>query len=49
MAEQQILKNINLKISDFEEIKKVVINYSINLVVVGPEEPLVMGIHDFFR
>ena len=41
-------KNINLKISDFEEIKKVVINYSINLVVVGPEEPLVMGIHDFF-
>ena len=41
-------KNINLKISDFEEIKKVVINHSINLVVVGPEEPLVMGIHDFF-
>ena len=41
-------KNLNLKISDFEEIKKVVINHSINLVVVGPEEPLVMGIHDFF-
>ncbi len=41
-------KNINLKISDFEEIKKVVINHSINLVIVGPEEPLVMGIHDFF-
>lgn len=40
--------NINLKISDFEEIKKVVINHSINLVVVGPEEPLVKGIHDFF-
>ena len=41
-------KNISLKISDFEEIKKVVINHSINLVIVGPEEPLVMGIHDFF-
>ena len=41
-------KNINLKISDFEEIKRVVINHSINLVIVGPEEPLVMGIHDFF-
>ena len=40
--------NINLKISDFEEIKRIVIKHSINLVVVGPEEPLVMGIHDFF-
>jgi len=40
--------NINIKISDFRAIKEVVIQHNINLVVVGSEAPLVMGIHDFF-
>ncbi|WP_259097483.1 phosphoribosylamine--glycine ligase [Mucilaginibacter dorajii] len=40
--------NINIKVTDFEGIKQLVVNEAINLVLVGPEEPLVKGIHDFF-
>jgi len=40
--------NINISVNDFDAIKKVVIAENIELVVVGPEEPLVNGIHDFF-
>ncbi|MCD0486994.1 phosphoribosylamine--glycine ligase [Pedobacter sp. MC2016-14] len=41
-------KNINLNPNDFEAVKALVIKEEITLVVVGPEEPLVNGIHDFF-
>jgi len=41
-------KNVNLNPNDFEAIKTFVLAESINMVVVGPEEPLVNGIHDFF-
>jgi phosphoribosylamine--glycine ligase len=41
-------RNINLNVNDFDTIKKVVLTEEIDLVVVGPEEPLVNGIHDFF-
>lgn len=41
-------KNIPVDVNDFEGIKKVVLEQKINLVVVGPEDPLVNGIHDFF-
>jgi phosphoribosylamine--glycine ligase len=40
--------NIDVKVTDFEGIKQIVLNNHINLVLVGPEEPLVKGIHDFF-
>lgn len=40
--------NIPIKVTDFEGIKESVIQYRIDLVIVGPEEPLVKGIHDFF-
>lgn len=40
--------NVNLSATDFEGIKKFVIDNGINMVVVGPEDPLVKGIHDFF-
>lgn len=40
--------NIPLAVTDFERIKQAVIQYQIDLVIVGPEEPLVKGIHDFF-
>ncbi|WP_184546877.1 phosphoribosylamine--glycine ligase [Mucilaginibacter sp. FT3.2] len=39
---------VNIKVTDFEGIKALVIKNNINLVLVGPEEPLVKGIHDFF-
>ncbi|MFT6716578.1 MAG: phosphoribosylamine--glycine ligase [Saprospiraceae bacterium] len=41
-------ENINLDINDFESIKSVVLTRKIDLVFVGPEDPLVNGIHDFF-
>jgi phosphoribosylamine--glycine ligase len=41
-------KNLSFSPSDFEAVKKHVLEYSIDLVVVGPEEPLVLGIYDFF-
>jgi phosphoribosylamine--glycine ligase len=41
-------KNINIKATDFDAVKKLVLEQKINLVLVGPEEPLVKGIHDYF-
>ena len=46
---QNIAENINLNINDFNEIKDFVIKNNIELVIVGPEEPLVRGIVDFFN
>src|SRR6201986_3370798 len=40
--------NLNVKVNDFECIKQFALANSIDLVLVGPEEPLVKGIHDFF-
>lgn len=40
--------NVPVGVSDFKSIKKAVLANSINLVLVGPEIPLVEGIHDFF-
>lgn len=45
---KQIATNISLNISDFEAIKSVVIDEKVNMLIVGPEEPLVNGITDFF-
>jgi phosphoribosylamine--glycine ligase len=41
-------KNVNLKPTDFEGIAEFVLKNNVKMVVVGPEEPLVKGIHDFF-
>jgi phosphoribosylamine--glycine ligase len=43
-----IATNLNIAVTDFEAIKNAVIQNNIELVVVGPEDPLVQGIHDFF-
>ena len=40
--------NVPGKVNDFENIKKIVLDNDIRMVVVGPEVPLVEGIHDFF-
>ncbi|MGF7041626.1 phosphoribosylamine--glycine ligase [Mucilaginibacter lappiensis] len=45
---QQYGTNVNLKVTDFAGIKAFVLSNGINLVLVGPEEPLVKGVHDFF-
>lgn len=41
--------NINISPNDFEAVKNTVIEQKINMVVVGPEDPLVNGIVDFFK
>ena len=41
--------NLSVNINDFKEVKLIVIEKSIDLVIVGPEEPLVRGIVDFFK
>jgi phosphoribosylamine---glycine ligase len=45
----QIATNVNLNILDFDAIKTFVLQEKIEMVVVGPEDPLVMGIYDFFK
>jgi phosphoribosylamine--glycine ligase len=40
---------VDLSVIDFESIKSFVINENIQMVVVGPEDPLVNGIYDFFK
>ncbi|MDD3004350.1 phosphoribosylamine--glycine ligase [Flavobacterium sp.] len=44
-----IATNISISPTDFGEIKKLIIAEKINMVVVGPEDPLVLGIYDFFK
>ena len=44
----QIATNVNISVTDFESIKKLALENQIDMVVVGPEDPLVVGIHDFF-
>ena len=43
-----IATNLDVSVTDFEGIKKQVITHTISMVVVGPEDPLVNGIYDFF-
>ncbi len=43
-----IAENIPVGVTDFEAIKEIVLSKDIEMVVVGPEDPLVQGISDFF-
>lgn len=42
-------ENISLDINDFEAVKMICVSKRIDMVVVGPEDPLVKGIYDFFK
>lgn len=44
-----IAENIPIGVNDFEAIKATVLSEQVDMVLVGPEDPLVRGIHDFFR
>jgi len=46
---QEFGKNIEIALTDFEAIKKTCLDNKIELVFVGPEDPLVNGIYDFFN
>lgn len=42
-------ENVNIKADDFEAIKQFVVEKGIDMVIVGPEDPLVKGIYDYFK
>jgi len=44
----QVGTNVNIGVNDFEAIKTFVLDNGVNMVVVGPEDPLVNGVHDYF-
>ena len=44
----EIASNIPIGVNDFKAIKNLVLKERIDMVIVGPEDPLVNGIHDFF-
>lgn len=46
---REVGENVSLKADDFEGIKKFVIEQKVDMVVVGPEDPLVKGVYDFFK
>ena len=43
-----VATNLNVSVVDFGAIKEQVLAHAIDMVVVGPEDPLVNGIYDFF-
>ncbi len=44
-----IATNLSFKADDFAAVKQAVLDCHIDMVVVGPEDPLVKGIYDYFR
>ena len=46
---EQIAENINLNLEDFNELKGFILSNKIDLIIVGPEKPLVNGIVDFLE
>jgi len=44
-----IATNVDLEINDFERLKKFIINEKIDLIIIGPEKPLVDGLVDFLE
>lgn len=45
----QVGENIDINVNDFEKQKAFCIGNQIELIVVGPEDPLVNGVYDFFK
>lgn len=44
-----IATNVNISPVDFEAVKQLAVEQAIDMVVVGPEDPLVKGIYDYFK
>jgi len=41
--------NVPIEVTDFDAMKQFALNHDIDMIVVGPEDPLVKGVYDFFR
>lgn len=44
-----IATNVSLNPNNFEDVKQFVLQEKVEMIVVGPEDPLVLGIYDFFK
>jgi len=45
----QVAENVNIEISDFEELAKFAVQNKVEIIIPGPEQPLAEGIYDFFN
>ena len=46
---EEIAENINLNLNNYNELKEFITKQGIDLIIVGPEKPLVDGIVDFLE
>ena len=46
---KEVGENVNIKVCDFDAIAEFVLANGIEMVVVGPEDPLVKGVYDYFQ
>ena len=46
---ENIAENINIDLSNFENIKNFILNKKIDLIIIGPEKPLVEGLADYLE
>ena len=46
---KSIAENVNLDINDFDKLKKFILKNQIEIVIIGPEKPLVDGVADFLN
>ena len=45
----EIVKNVNIDLENFDKIKEYVLDNKIDLIVIGPEKPLVEGLVDYLK
>ena len=46
---KEVGENVDIKVTDFDSIAAFVLENGVDMVVVGPEDPLVKGIYDYFQ
>ena len=46
---QNVGENVNIKADDFEALKNFAVENAVDMVIVGPEDPLVKGVYDDFK
>ena len=49
LEQKEIAENINIDLENFEKIKNFILENKIDLIVVGPEKPLVDGLVDYLE
>ena len=45
----EVAENVSINPTDFDALKQFVLENRVQMIVVGPEDPLVKGVYDFFR